>query len=68
MAPGPPGVSREAKLSPELEFGAKKLGPESRNFEEVSKNHHFLTFFMPFMKFFELSLGDRSKKGQNMLT
>ena len=48
--PGSPGVSREAKFSTEFEFG-----PKTHRFQKTSKTHHFLLFFLSFLRFFEHS-------------
>ena len=55
MPPELPGVSREAKLSTELEFGALKLGLKARMFKRPQKRQEkqqkINGFFNGFLKF-----------------
>ena len=47
-------ASREAKFSTEFEFGSLVRYNWAQN-SETSKTHHFVLFFMSFLRFFEHS-------------
>ena len=46
MPLGPPGVSREAKSSTELEFGALKIGSKTKKLQKSVKKRSFFDVFL----------------------